>query len=206
MFEDRKDAGKKLAESLKKYRNADAVILAIPRGGVPVGFQIAHELGLDFSILVSRKLPIPDNPEAGFGAVAEDGSLFIIEDVSRWIPEDMIGKIVEEQKRVILKRISDLRQNRRFPEIVGRTVILTDDGIAMGSTMRAAVEMCRNKKAGRIVVAVPVSGTSTAKEIAGLVDEMIVLETPPNFRAVAQAYRNWHDVTDQEVMDYIGEA
>ncbi|MBN2365313.1 MAG: phosphoribosyltransferase, partial [Calditrichaeota bacterium] len=164
------------------------------------------ELGLDFSILVSRKLPIPDNPEAGFGAVAEDGSLFIIEDVSRWIPEDMIGKIVEEQKRVILKRISDLRQNRRFPEIVGRTVILTDDGIAMGSTMRAAVEMCRNKKAGRIVVAVPVSGTSTAKEIAGLVDEMIVLETPPNFRAVAQAYRNWHDVTDQEVMDYIGEA
>ncbi len=204
MFEDRKDAGKRLAESLEKYRDHEATVLAIPRGGVPVGFQVANELDKEFSILVSRKLPIPDNPEAGFGALAEDGSQYILSDADRWIPEEMIGKIVEEQKKVIQERISNLRDHRRFPDIEGKTVILVDDGIAMGSTMKAAIEMCKNRKAEKIVVAVPVSGTSTAREISGLVDELIVLETPPNFQAVAQVYNNWHDVTDQEVIAYLG--
>lgn len=201
MFEDRKDAGKKLAKSLENYREEDAVVLAIPRGGVPVAFEIASELDKDLFILVSRKLPIPGNPEAGFGAVAEDGSLFMLEDASGWIPADRIDEIVEEQRAVIQRRISNLRDDREFPDIAGRTVILTDDGLAMGSTMRAAIEMCKNKQAGKIVVAVPVSGPSTAKEISGLVDELLVLETPANFFAVAQAYEKWHDVTDQEVVD-----
>lgn len=201
MFTNRTDAGQQLADALDKYRGDDAVILAIPRGGVPVGVQIARELDKEFSIVVARKLPIPDNPEAGFGAVAEDGSLYLQAGAGRWIPEEMIGKIIEEQKKVVMDRIRNLRGGRDFPDIENRTVILTDDGIAMGSTIRASIELCKNKKAGRLVVAVPVSGPETADEISELVDELVVLETPVNFRAVAESYINWHDVTDDEVIE-----
>jgi putative phosphoribosyl transferase len=186
---------------LRKYREEDAIVLAIPRGGVPVGFEIARELKKELYILVSRKLPFPDNPEAGFGAVAEDGSLFLQRDVRAWIPKHTVERIVEEQKRVIHKRISELRGGREFPDISGLTVILTDDGLAMGSTMRAAISMCRHKSAGRIIVAVPVSGSRTAREISAIADELVVLETPSNFFAVAQAYRRWYDVSDREVID-----
>jgi len=200
MFADRRDAGRKLAAALDKYKNKKVIILAIPRGGVAIGVEIVRHLHCDFSIIVSRKLPLPVDSEAGFGAVAEDGSLFIHEYARKWIPQEMIDKIVEKQKKIILKRISTLRHNQPFPDISGRTVIITDDGIAMGSTIRAAIEMCKHKEAGRIIVAVPVSGTDTRKTISGLVDGMIVLDTPPNFRAVAQVYQNWYDLTDRDVI------
>jgi len=205
MFEDRDDAGRKLATALEKHRLAAPMVVAIPRGGVPVGIRIARELDVEFSILVSRKLPLPYNPEAGFGAVAEDGSLFLVDEAERWVPAGMMGRIIEEQKQVIRQRIATLRRNRPFPDITGRTVILVDDGIAMGSTMRAAIAMCRNRAAGRLLVAVPVAGPGTAREMAELVDELLVLETPPDFRAVAQVYRYWHDVTDAEVMELLDE-
>jgi putative phosphoribosyl transferase len=201
MFEDRQDAGRKLGKILEKYENQDCIVLAIPRGGVPVGIEIARHLHCDFELIIARKLPLPDEPEAGFGAVAEDGSLFIHKYARNWIPGEMIGKIVEKQKKVIHNRILALRKNRNFPDISGRTVIITDDGIAMGSTMRAAIEMCGHKGASKIVVAVPVTGTATAREITRLVDDLVVLETPMNFRAVAQVYGNWNDLTDQEVIE-----
>jgi predicted phosphoribosyltransferase len=170
-----------------------------------VGIEIARELDLEFNILVSRKLPFPENPETGFGAVAEDGSIYIQENVIRWVPEETVRQIIDQQTDVIKRRIFRLRNNRPFPDISGRTVVLTDDGIAMGSTLRAAIEMCKNKEASKTVVAVPVCGPTTVSEISPLVDELIVLEIPPYFRAVAQAYRNWHDVTDQEVIDLMEE-
>jgi len=203
MFVDRKDAGEKLAKVLDKYRDDDAIVLAIPRGGVEVGCRVAEHLKADFSIIVSRKLPFPDNPEAGFGAVAEDGSLFVFGGAERLLPESVIEDIVREQKQVVKERIAILRSNKPFPDIGGRTVILVDDGIAMGSTMRASIMMCSNKGAGEIVVAVPVTGAQVEREISGLADEVVVLETPPNFRAVAQVYENWHDVSDFEVIDIL---
>ncbi len=201
MFEDRKDAGKKLAKALEKYKNKGVLVLAVPRGGVEVGYQIAKYLNADFSILISRKLPFPYNPESGFGAIAEDGSTFIFEDAGKWLSKQTIDEIVKEQKQEIRRRIAVLRKNKSLPIIADRIVILVDDGIAMGSTMRASIMLCKNKGAGKIIVAVPVSGEDTAKEIEKTVDEIVVLEKPQFFQAVAQVYRNWYDVSDKEVLE-----
>lgn len=200
MFEDRKDAGRKLATALAHYKGQDVLVLAIPRGGVEVGYEVAKGLGADFSLLVSRKLPYPDNPEAGFGAIAEDGSTFIYEDAARWVPQQTVQRIIQEQKRELERRVLALRGGQDLPEIAARTVILVDDGIAMGSTMRASIELCRKKGAGKVVVATPVAGERVARQLVELVEELIILEMPPFFRAVAQVYRNWYDVSDQEVL------
>jgi putative phosphoribosyl transferase len=201
MFEDRKDAGEKLARALREYRDKDVLVLAIPKGGVEVGCQVAKYLHSEFSILVSRKLPYADNPEAGFGAVAEDGSIFIFEHARRWLPQETIDTIIKEQREEIKRRIAVLRKGKPLPEIGNKTVILVDDGIAMGSTMRAGITLCKNKKAGKIIVAAPVSGESVAQAIGKMVDEIVVLEQPAFFQAVAQVYRNWYDVSDREVIE-----
>jgi len=200
MFIDRKDAGEKLARALEKYRDKNVLALAIPRGGVEVGYQVADYLNAEFSIIITRKLPFPDNPEAGFGAIAEDGSTFIIRGAAAWLPEETIEAIKRDQIEEIERRKKVLRGGRPLPPIAGRTVILIDDGIAMGSTMTASIFSCRNQGAGRIVVAAPVAGKEVAQALEDMVDEVVVLETPPFFRAVAQVYRNWYDVPDSEVI------
>jgi predicted phosphoribosyltransferase len=203
MFRDRKDAGQKLARALEKYKDQDVLVLAIPRGGVEVGYQVAEYLNADFSLLVSRKLPYPHNPEAGFGALAEDGSTFIYRDAARQLSPRTIEAIIERQKQETERRVAVLREGRPLPEIAGRTAILVDDGIAMGSTMRVSIMLCQNRGAGKIVVAVPVSGERMAVEIEERVDEIVVLEQPRFFRAVAQVYENWYDVSDREVIEII---
>ncbi len=206
MFKNRKDAGEKLAQALEKYRIENPVILAIPRGGVEVGLQVAAKLNADFSLIIARKLPFPDNPEAGFGAIAENGSTFIFENAYYWLAGETIEEIKQQQIAEIERRINTLRGGNPLPEIAGRTVIIIDDGIAMGSTMRAAIELCKNKKAGKIVVAVPVAGKEVAEKLQEKVDELIVLEIPANFRAVAQVYERWYDVSDEEVLDLLRES
>jgi putative phosphoribosyl transferase len=200
MFEDRKDAGEQLARALVDYKDKGVVVLAIPRGGVEVGCYVARYLGADFSLVVVRKLPFPDNPEAGFGAVAEDGSMVILRYASYSLVQDIVDRVVAYQRGEILRRIAALRRGDLLPKLAGRDVILVDDGIAMGAKMRAAIKLCRNASASRVVVAVPVAGERTAQEIGELVDDMVVLEKPPFFRAVAQVYRNWRDVSDQQVV------
>ena len=201
MFRDRTDAGEKLAAALACYEHEKPLVLAIPRGGVEVGYQVAKHLHADFSILISRKLPFPHNPESGFGAIAEDGSRYVFKEASRWVSRETINDAMDEQKEEIKRRIAALRRGVPLPEITGRTVILVDDGIAMGSTMRASIMMCRNCEAGKIVVASPVSGRDTADEIAGMVDHVVILEHPVFFQAVAQVYMSWYDVPDSEVME-----
>ena len=205
MFKNRKDAGEKLAKALEKYRIENPIILAIPRGGVEVGLQVAAKLNTDFSLIISRKLPFPDNPEAGFGAIAENGSTFILENAHNWLSGETIERIKQEQIAEIERRIKALRGGNSLSELEGRTVILIDDGIAMGSTMRAAIELCKNRKARKIVVAVPVAGREVAEELQKIVDELVVLEIPAYFRAVAQAYERWYDVSDEEVLDLLRE-
>jgi len=203
MFKDRKDAGQKLARALEAYEDQEVVVLAIPRGGVEVGYQVATYLDADFSLLIARKLPYPDQPEAGFGAVAEDGSTVILRNAARWVSDEVTETVVEEQRQEIERRIAVLRQGESLPDLEGRTVILVDDGIAMGSTMRAAIKCCRHYDAGEVVVAVPVSGRKVTEQIGGerdgLADEVVVLEQPRFFRAVAQVYERWYDVPDSEV-------
>ncbi|HEY3360720.1 MAG TPA: phosphoribosyltransferase [Methanosarcina sp.] len=205
MFRNRKDAGEKLAAALEKYRVENPIILAIPRGGVEVGLQVARRLNADFSLVIARKLPFPDNPEAGFGAIAENGSTFIFENAHYWLPEETIERIKEQQINEIERRINILRGGDPLLKITGRTVVLIDDGIAMGSTMRAAIELCKNRKAEKIIVAVPVAGKEVAEKIKKEVDELVVLEIPAHFRAVAEAYEKWYDVSDEEVLDLLRE-
>jgi putative phosphoribosyl transferase len=206
MFKDRRDAGIKLAHALAKYKDESVLVLAIPRGGVEVAYQVAEFLGADLSLLISRKLPYPDNPEAGFGAVAEDGSTFIFDEAARRLPRRTVEKIAGAQIVEIRRRIKVLRKGRPLPAMAGRTVILVDDGLAMGSTMRAAVALCRKAKAEKIVVAVPVAGSEVAGELAKMADELVVLETPAYFYAVAQVYENWYDVPDEEVLEIMERA
>lgn len=197
-FKDRKDAGIKLSEKLLKYKNKNAVVLAIPRGGTEVGYEVAKKLNAEFSLIIVRKLPFPNDPEAGFGAVAEDGTLFLFDDVV--LDEGTINEVIEQQKKEAQRRVSVFRNNKALPNIKNKTVIIVDDGIAMGSTMIAAIRMCRKLGAKKIVAAAPVSGRDSLELVEKEADETVVILLPPVFYAVAQVYKEWHDVTDKEVI------
>ena len=200
MFKDRKDAGQKLGLALRKYRDTNALVLAIPRGGVELGVEVAKALQCDLSLLICRKLPYPHNPESGFGAIAEDGSVYINQMAAATVPEYEIEQIIQDQSQEIQRRIQTLRHGKALPSLKGRTVILVDDGIAMGSTMHTAVALCRKREAEKIIVAVPVAGAQVIENFSQMADEVIVLESPSDFHAVAQVYENWYDVSDEEVM------
>lgn len=203
MFKDRKDAGRKLATALMRYKEKDAVVLAIPRGGVEVGCEVAKALKVPFSVLVTRKLPFPDEPETGFGAIAEDGSIVLLEGAASWLPEDTIERIKKEQICEIKRRVAVLRSGQPPPDIGKKTVMLVDDGLATGSTMLAAIGYCRNKKAAKIIVAVPIAGEEAARLVDEAADMVIILEKPAYFRAVSQGYENWYDMPDEETANIL---
>ena len=206
MFKDRRDAGEQLAEALTIYKDRNPLVLAIPRGGVVVGYHVARHLQCDFSIISVRKLPLPDNPEAGFGAIAEDGSTYFDNRALKALPAKMVEQIIEEQKLEIKQRIEVLRNGKSLPVMTDRIVILVDDGIAMGSTMRAAIMLCKNNNPTKIIVAVPVAGVSAYAEFEELVDRVVILEKPQFFRAVAQVYENWYDLSDEEAIRILEKA
>jgi putative phosphoribosyl transferase len=203
MFKDRKDAGQKLANELYIYKEENPLVFAIPRGGVELAYEVSKILDTYFSLLICRKLPFPSNTESGFGAMAEDGSLYINEISADSVSRKEIEQIIKEQRLEIKRRIHTLREGKPLPSIKGRTVILVDDGIAMGSTMHVAVELCKKKGAKKIIVAVPVAGRRTIENFSKIVDEVIVLESPVPFYAVAQVYENWYDVSDEEVLGFL---
>jgi putative phosphoribosyl transferase len=206
MFKDRKEAGQKLGKALKAYKECDGIVLAIPKGGVEIGYYAAKHLEIPLAMVVVRKLPLPENPEAGFGAIAEDGSIFFIERISNGLSSEVTQRIIKEQKQELYRRIEILREGKPLPIITDKIVILVDDGIAMGSTMQAAIMLCKNKKPKKIVVASPVAGPSTAVELAEVADEIVILEEPPFFFAVAEVYENWYDASDDEVINIMQES
>jgi predicted phosphoribosyltransferase len=199
-FKDRKDAGKQLGKALEEYKNQKVIVLAIPRGGVEVGVEVSKYLKAKLSILIVRKLPFPTNPESGFGAVAEDGSEYLHQTAAYMLRPELIEAIKKQQKKEVKRRVKTLRKGKPLPNLEAKTVILVDDGIAMGGTITAAIMCCKNKKAAKIIVAVPVTSSKVKKKIGKLVDEIIVLSTPKFFYAVAQAFEEWHDATDEEVI------
>jgi predicted phosphoribosyltransferase len=206
MFIDRTDAGIQLGKALLQYKGPDTIVLAIPRGGAAVGYQVAKTLDAPLSLIIARKLPLPWSPEAGFGAVAEDGSIWLVPGFRSYLMPDTVEEIIAGQTAEVRRRIDMLRAGLELPDIKGRTVILVDDGIAMGSTMRASVQYCRNQEAGKVVVAAPVTGRDTAGEMKGIADDVVILKLPPSFRAVAQVYRKWYDVPDEEVLEIMEKA
>lgn len=203
MFIDRKDAAQKLAKALEEYRDKNAVVLGIPRGGAETAFYVAIHLNAELSMLVSRKLGHPDNPEYAFGAIAEDGSIYLSPHARQEVSDETINAVVEEQKKEIERRIKVLRKGKPLPELKNRTVILVDDGIATGATIFAAIELCKKRNAGKIVVAAPVSGADMEEKLAKKVDEVIILEKPDIFYAVSQGYEIFYNLTDDEAMGFM---
>jgi predicted phosphoribosyltransferase len=164
---------------------------------------VAEHLQVEFSVLVSRKLPYVQNVEAGFGAIAEDDSLYLFEDAVHGLTSAQIARIIEEQKRVVARTITVLRKERPLPRIKDRSVFLVDDGIAMGSTMYAAVQLCLKKRAGEIIIATPVASQMAALQLKKVVDHVVALDIPPEFKPVAQSYSEWHDVSDREAIELL---
>jgi len=203
MFTDRKDAALKLAKALEKYKDKNAVVLGIPRGGAETAYYVALHLHAEFSLLVSRKLGHPDNQEYAFGAIAEDGSVYLSPFARQELSDEAINTVVDEQKKEIERRIKILRKGKPLPELKDKTVILVDDGIATGATIFAAIEMCKKKNVGRIVVAAPVSGYDMEGKLSEKVDEVIILEKPDMFFAVSQAYQTFYNLTDNDALGFM---
>ena len=207
VFEDRVDAGNKLSESLSIYQGTDAIVLAIPSGGVPVGKEIKDALSIDLDLLIVRKIQIPWNPEAGFGAVNLDGYVIFNEPLlhSLELPENIINAQVEKTKEILMKRDELFRKGRPFPSLKNKTAILVDDGLASGYTMIAAIDFIKKRNPSKTVVAVPTGSYTTISKISPLVDYLYCLNIREGFPyAVADAYRNWYDLSDEEVVRIIG--
>lgn len=208
-FYDRKEAGKKLAIALKKYkRNPDSVVIGLPRGGVVLAFEVAHALELPLDVIFPRKVGAPGNPELAIGAVTETGEGVFNQDLIQMlgVPEAFIEAEVEKEKQVAMRRLSVYRKVKKKVPLEDKTVILVDDGLATGATMQASIQSVRAEGAAKIIVAVPVSPVDTKKEIEEMVDEVVVLETPPFFQAIGQFYVDFGPTEDEEVIALLRQA
>jgi len=206
VFEDRTDAGRRLSAFLSDYKGSDSLVLAIPSGGVPVGKKIKDALSLDFDLLIVRKIQIPWNPEAGFGAINLDGDLIFNEELLRSLnlPESMIKAQIDKTKEALKKRNEVFREERFLPSLKNKTAILVDDGLASGYTMIAATEYVKKRNPSRIVITVPTGSYRTVMKISPLVDTLYCLNIREGFPyAVADAYKNWYDLSDEEVLRII---
>jgi predicted phosphoribosyltransferase len=205
-FLDRTDAGRALAGLLTGYRgDPKAVVLALPRGGVPVAYEVASALELPLDVLVVRKLGLPSQPELAMGAVASGGAIVLNEDVVRYLPRggDVLEQVTARELQELARRESSYRGDRPALQMRGHTGILVDDGLATGATMAAAVRALRSLEAGRIVVAVPVASVEARERIAALADEVACLQAPPLFSAVGQWYERFDQTADEEVRELL---
>lgn len=201
-FADRAEAGRLLAEKLARFaRGGDPVLLALPRGGVPVAAVVAEALGLPFDLLIVRKLGVPGHEEYAMGAIAAGGVMILDHRVVAQLGIELedVERVIQCETRELARREDLYRGNRPPPEVAGRTVIVVDDGIATGSTMSAAIELLRKRKAGRIVVAVPVAPHDTIRRLRGEADEVIVLLEPVDFMAVGRWYEDFSQTSDDDV-------
>jgi putative phosphoribosyl transferase len=203
IFRDRGHAGVSLAKELNAYRgDPNAVILALPRGGVAVGYEISRTLHLPLDVFITRKLGTPDNPEYAIGAVSETGAIYLnpeAVDAFNLSHDDLEG-LIQAQRREIARRQALYRQGRRVPVLADRTVILVDDGIATGSTFFATIEAVTELSPRRLIAAIPVGPRETLARVKSLVDELIVLEVPDHFSAVGEAYQDFTQVEDEQVV------
>jgi predicted phosphoribosyltransferase len=202
LFRDRADAGKRLAERLEQYRKASPVVLAIPRGGVPVGLEIARHLDAELDVIVARKLGAPFQPELAIGAVTSDGGRFLNQDIVRQleIDEAYLEQITREQLEEARRREQRFRSGRPPANVSGRTVLLVDDGLATGATMRAAARALRQRKPAKIVVAVPVGARQACAAMREDADEVVCLAQPEPFYAIGPHYQTFEQVEDATVI------
>ncbi|MCX6745772.1 MAG: phosphoribosyltransferase [Candidatus Parcubacteria bacterium] len=209
IFKNRQEAGQKLAEKLNEFKSKkDTIILALPRGGVVTGFEIAKELNLPLDLVVPRKIGAPENEEYAIGAITETGEgIFNQEAIaSLGIPQEYLDNKVAAEKKEAQRRLKTYRQDRPSLNLANKTVIIVDDGIATGLTMRAAIKSVKEKKAKKIIVAVPVSAQDSLKTIEKEADQIICLDAPLFFGAVGAFYENFGQTTDEEVIDLMKES
>lgn len=204
-FTDRADAGRRLAERLTCYRPDNPIVLALPRGGIPVGFEIARALGAPLDIFVARKLGAPGQPELAIGAVAQGGTRILNQRLvaQLGIPEDYLKRVTDLEKNEMRRRIKLLRGDRPEPELRGRTVVLVDDGLATGATARAAIESIRHTEPRWIVLTAPVCAAPTAEVLRPEVDELISLAIPTDLYAIGYWYEDFEQVSDEEVISVL---
>lgn len=209
VFRDRSDAGRQLAARLGAYARAgDVLVLALPRGGVPVAFEVAQTLGLPLDIFVVRKLGVPGHEELAMGAIASGGIRVLNDDVvaALGLPEALIEHVAGLEQRELERREHAYRGDRPPLDVRGRTVIVVDDGLATGASMRAAVAALRQMRPSRIVVAVPTGAARTCAEFAGEADEVVCAAMPEPFYSVGQAYEDFSQTSDAEVRDLLAQA
>jgi putative phosphoribosyl transferase len=204
MFKDRVEAGSLLAQRLLEYKDKpDTIVIGLPRGGVVTAYEVAHILGLPLDIVVPRKIGAPQNQELAVAAIAEDGSLIINDQLMTYLglQLDDLQNLIEKEKQESARRMKLYRAGRTPLELAGKTVILVDDGMATGATMRAALMSARSRGAKSIVVAVPVAPAELLDDIRTEVDDLICLSTPEQFFGVGGFYEQFPQVQDQEVTE-----
>jgi putative phosphoribosyl transferase len=209
IFSNRAEAGQLLAEKLNKYAGReDVIVLGLPRGGVPVAYEVARRLGVPLDVFIVRKLGVPGFEELALGAIASGGVRVLNEDVVRALPNanELIESVTTRELAELARREQIYRDGRPAPDIGGRTVILVDDGLATGATMRAAVAALRQLGAAKIVVAVPVGAADTCREIEREVDETVCAMAPEWFQAVGQFYEDFSQTSDDEVRELLARA
>lgn len=205
-FRDRTHAGELLAQALMHYKDFEnGVVIGLPRGGIPVAYEIAKRLLLPLDIVCPRKIGAPFNPEFAIGAVTEtgEGELNKAVIVESGVTDEYLEKTIEKEKKEALHRLTLYRSGLPERILAGKVVILVDDGLATGSTMKAAIRSIRSEGASQIIVAIPVSPPDTLEEVRKMVDEVVCLESPPFFQAVGQFYDNFNQTSDREVIELI---
>ena len=205
-FRNRSEAGRRLARKLDRFANRDDVIvLALPRGGVPVAYEVARLLGAPLDVFLVRKLGVPGHEELAMGAIASGGVRVLNDEVVRMlqIPPHVIERVAGEEHRELERRSREYRGDGETPDVAGKTTILIDDGLATGSTMRAAAEALRRLNPRRIVIAVPTAAAETCQLFRGIVDEVVCDITPDPFHAVGLWYDDFSQTTDREVRDLL---
>jgi putative phosphoribosyl transferase len=207
-FANRREAGQRLAQALRAYAGRDLLVLALPRGGVPVAFEVAKALKAELEVMVVRKLGVPYQEELAMGALASGGARVLNHEViaNLGLSEDVIEEVTRREEQELARRERAYRGDRPFPKVKGRTVILVDDGLATGATMRAAVAALKTLEPAAIVVAVPVAPPDTAAKLREEVDDLVCLATPENFYAVGQWYVDFSQTSDEEVRELLAKA
>lgn len=203
-FTDRIDAGEQLGEAVEEREPDADIVLAVPRGGLPVGRAVADALGVPLDIVVASKIGAPGNPEYAIGAVASDGTVWRNDQgVGRRVDEDYFERERENEAEIARQKAETYRGERSAPDLTGKTVVVVDDGVATGSTIRACLRMLEAAEAERVVLAVPVGPPTTVQELEPLADEVICLEQPRSFSGVGQFYDRFDQVTDEEAMAFL---
>lgn len=207
MFVNRADAGKKLADSLEKFKDEDVIVLAIPRGGLEIAYDTIKRFSFKWDLIIPRKIGAPQNKEFAIGSVSMDGTYFLNNDFVKMhgISQEYIEKEVWEQVEEIKRRMKDYRGKDTFPEVKDKTVIIIDDGIATGFTILAVIKAVKKQGAKRMILAVPVGPRESIEEFKEIVDEVICLDIPEEFYAVGAHYVDFKQVTDEEVFNIMKE-